>query len=138
MCRLHGMELIFTDRESYRDKQALFTKYFAGDENAFFIDEGGASPEAAQGCSELINELTEPYDHLFCASGTGTMAAGIINGITSHKLPTVLHSIPVFKNGAVTYRLSFWRIRQGKYRTGKLYKKLCGRYGHPDRPYIYR
>ncbi|MDB5158146.1 MAG: cuyA [Mucilaginibacter sp.] len=99
MCRLHGMELIFTDRESYRDKQALFTKYFAGDENAFFIDEGGASPEAAQGCSELIGELIEPYDHIFCASGTSTMAAGIINGITDHKLPTVLHSIPVFKNG---------------------------------------
>jgi len=99
MCRLHGMELIFTDRESYRDKQALFNKYFGDDENAFFIDEGGASPEAAQGCSELVGELTDPYDHVFCASGTGTMAAGIINGITDHKLPTVLHSIPVFKNG---------------------------------------
>jgi 1-aminocyclopropane-1-carboxylate deaminase len=29
MCRLHGMNLIFTDRESYRDKPALFNKYFA-------------------------------------------------------------------------------------------------------------
>src|ERR1700709_1968420 len=28
LCRLHGMSLIFTDRESYRDKQALFNKYF--------------------------------------------------------------------------------------------------------------
>jgi 1-aminocyclopropane-1-carboxylate deaminase len=27
MCKLHGMQLLFTDRESYRDKPALFNKY---------------------------------------------------------------------------------------------------------------
>jgi 1-aminocyclopropane-1-carboxylate deaminase len=99
MCRLHGMDLIFTDRESYRDKPALFNKYFTDNERAFFINEGGASPEAAQGCSELVDELTEPYDHVFCAAGTGTMSAGIINGLVHHKLPTEFHTIPVFKNG---------------------------------------
>ncbi len=99
MCRLHGMQLQFTDRESYRDKQALFTKYFGDDTNAFFIDEGGASPEAAKGCSELVNELPEVYDHLFCACGTGTMAAGIINGLQRNNLPTILNPVPVFKNG---------------------------------------
>jgi 1-aminocyclopropane-1-carboxylate deaminase len=99
MCRLHGMNLIFTDRESYRDKQALFDQYFGDNEQAFFIDEGGASPEAAQGCSEMVGELTKTYDHIFCASGTGTMAAGIANGITQHKLPSQLNSVPVFKNG---------------------------------------
>ncbi|MES2379180.1 MAG: pyridoxal-phosphate dependent enzyme [Bacteroidota bacterium] len=99
MCRLHGMNLIFTDRESYRDKQALFNKYFAGNDDAFFINEGGASPEAAKGCSELVDELTEAYDQIFCAAGTGTMAAGIINGLAQHHLPTTLNVIPVFKNG---------------------------------------
>jgi len=38
LCRLHGMNLIFTDRGSYRDKPALFAKYFAGDADAFFIE----------------------------------------------------------------------------------------------------
>ena len=99
LCRLHGMHLIFTDRESYRDKQALFDKHFADDPDAFFIDEGGASPLAAQGCSELIDELTEPYDHIICACGTGTTAAGIINGITQHQLKTQFHGVPVLKNG---------------------------------------
>ena len=99
LCRLHGMNLLFTDRGSYRDKRALFNKYFAGDEAAFFIDEGGASAEAAEGCSELVNELTETYDHLFCACGTGTTAAGIINGLNSHHLSTQFHAVPVFKNG---------------------------------------
>lgn len=99
LCRLYGMALLFPDRESYRDKQNLFDQYFNNDTDAFFIDEGGASAEAATGCSELVGELTDNYDHLFCACGTGTTAAGIINGIAEHQLPTQFHAIPVFKNG---------------------------------------
>jgi 1-aminocyclopropane-1-carboxylate deaminase len=99
LCRLHGMNLRFVDRESYRDKQALFNKYFADDTDAFFIDEGGASPLGAKGCRELIDELTETYDHVFCACGTGTTAAGIINGITRNNLSTQFYGIPVLKDG---------------------------------------
>ncbi|GAC1300540.1 MAG: pyridoxal-phosphate dependent enzyme [Mucilaginibacter sp.] len=99
LCRLHGMNLLFTDRESYRDKPALFRKFFKNDPGAFFIEEGGASPLGARGCSELIDELPETYNHIFCASGTGTTAAGIINGITAHNLPTRFHAVPVLKNG---------------------------------------
>jgi len=99
ICRLHGMKLIFTDRENYRDKPGLFEKYFGQDDEAFFIDEGGASAEGAKGCSELIGELTDNYDHIFCACGTGTTAAGIINGINKKALKTRFHGIPVLKNG---------------------------------------
>ncbi len=41
LCRLHGMDLIFTDRESYKDKYALFSQRFHNNADAFFIDEGG-------------------------------------------------------------------------------------------------
>jgi 1-aminocyclopropane-1-carboxylate deaminase len=99
LCRLHGMQLIFVDRESYRDKPALFNKYFSDDESAFFIDEGGASTEGALGCAELVGELNKTYDHIFCACGTGTTAAGIINGLHQHQLETQFHGVPVFKNG---------------------------------------
>ena len=99
LCKLHGMKLIFVDRDSYRDKQALFNKHFAGDTDAFFIDEGGASAAGAKGCAEMLDELTLPYDHIFCACGTGTTAAGIINGLQSNQLKTVFNAIPVFKNG---------------------------------------
>ncbi|GAB3922311.1 1-aminocyclopropane-1-carboxylate deaminase/D-cysteine desulfhydrase [Mucilaginibacter myungsuensis] len=99
LCKLHGMQLIFADRESYRDKQPLFQKHFGNDDDAFFIDEGGASTEAAQGCSELVTELPQTYHHIFCACGTGTTAAGIINGINTAKLSTTFNAIPVFKNG---------------------------------------
>ncbi|HZY37277.1 MAG TPA: pyridoxal-phosphate dependent enzyme [Mucilaginibacter sp.] len=99
ICRVHGMNLIFTDRESYRDKPGLFEKYFGGDDQAIFIDEGGACAEGAKGCSEIIDELTESYDHIFCACGTGTTAAGIINGIGKNELKTWFHGITVLKNG---------------------------------------
>ncbi len=99
LCRLHGMELIFTDRDSYRDKPSLFEKHFGNNADVFFIDEGGSSAEGAKGCSELLNELEDTYQHIFCASGTGTTAAGIINGIKEHQLSTQFNTIPVFKNG---------------------------------------
>jgi len=100
LCRMHGMHLIFTDRKSYRDKETLFKQHFINDADAFFIDEGGASAAAAKGCGELITELPETYHDIFCACGTGTTAAGIINGIRHHGLSSRLHAIPVFKNGA--------------------------------------
>lgn len=99
LCRLHGMNLIFIDRESYHDKLALFAKYFGDNKDAFFIDEGGASHHGAKGCSELVDELSETYDHIFCACGTGTTAAGIINGIAEHQPSAQLHGVPVLKNG---------------------------------------
>lgn len=99
LCKLHGMELVFVDRESYRHKEKLFDKYFGDNADAFFINEGGVSTQGAQGCAELVDELTETYDHIFCACGTGTTAAGIINGIQNHKLSTEFNAIPVFKNG---------------------------------------
>jgi 1-aminocyclopropane-1-carboxylate deaminase len=100
LCGLFGMELIFVDRESYRDKHKLFDQYFAADAQAYFIDEGGASPEATIGCAEIIGELSETYDHIFCAAGTGTTAAGLLKGIQQHQLNTKLHIIPVLKGGS--------------------------------------
>lgn len=99
LCRLHGMNLIFTDRQSYRDKPGLFSSYFENDADAYFIDEGGASALGTKGVSELIDELPEIYNHIFCACGTGTTAAGIINGISEHHISTSFHGITVLKNG---------------------------------------
>jgi 1-aminocyclopropane-1-carboxylate deaminase len=97
ICKLFGMNLIFTDRESYRNKELLFNTNFNNDKYAYFVDEGGASEEAVIGCSEIITELPENYDHIFCAAGTGTTAAGLLRGINQHQLKTKLHVIPVLK-----------------------------------------
>jgi len=100
LCSLFGMKLIFIDRESYKNKKHLFEKHFGDDDQAFFIDEGGASLEATIGCAEIIDELPEHYDHIFCAAGTGTTAAGLLKGIQNQNLKTKLHIIPVLKGGS--------------------------------------
>ncbi|MBB2145501.1 pyridoxal-phosphate dependent enzyme [Pedobacter sp. LMG 31464] len=99
LCKLFGMQLIFTDRESYKDKQQLFNSHFGNDNQAYFIDEGGASEEAVKGCAEIITELTSHFDYIFCAAGTGTTAAGLLKGINEKQLATQLHVIPVLKGG---------------------------------------
>ncbi|MGY0040612.1 1-aminocyclopropane-1-carboxylate deaminase/D-cysteine desulfhydrase [Pedobacter sp. NJ-S-72] len=99
LCSLYGMKLIFTDREAYKDKQAFYTTYLAEHPDTYFIDEGGASAEAVIGCAEIIDELPQDAAHLFCAAGTGTTAAGLLQGIQKAGLKTKLHVIPVLKGG---------------------------------------
>ena len=100
ICSLYGMKLIFVDRESYKNKVDLYKQYFDSDDSTYFIDEGGASAEAVQGCSEIILELTKTYDHIFVAAGTGTTASGLLKGIQDAGLNTKLHVIPALKGGS--------------------------------------
>lgn len=99
LCSLFGMELKFTDRNSYNDKIALFDAYYKHSTDAYFIDEGGAGELAVKGCAEMTDEFDIAYDHLFCAAGTGTTSAGIIKGLQELKLNTHPHIIPVLKGG---------------------------------------
>lgn len=99
LCRVFGMTLIFAARSAYRDKSALFNTYFGGDEQAYFVDEGGYSTLGAEGCREIIGELGETYDHIFCACGTGTTLAGLHMEKRSKKLQTALHGVPVLAGG---------------------------------------
>lgn len=99
LCRLFGMKLIFADRESYKNKQQLFDLHFQGDPSALFIDEGGASEEGVRGCAELFSELPGDFDHIFCAAGTGTTAAGLLLGVQERCINTKIHVVPVLKGG---------------------------------------
>jgi 1-aminocyclopropane-1-carboxylate deaminase len=109
LCRLFGMELIFVTRESYKQKAALYKQFFENDPNTYFVDEGGACVEALIGCAEVIAELPKDTDHIFCAAGTGTTAAGLLKGILEAGLKTQLHVVPVLKGG------SFIEDEIGKY-----------------------
>lgn len=99
LCAIFGMELRYTEREQYQDKKHLFEEHFGDDGQAYFIDEGGYGPLAASGCAEIIAELTQPYDHIFCACGTGTTAAGLLQGMQQANYKAQLHAVPVLKGG---------------------------------------
>ncbi|MGJ1432362.1 1-aminocyclopropane-1-carboxylate deaminase/D-cysteine desulfhydrase [Sphingobacterium spiritivorum] len=101
LCRLYGMTLHFVSRDQYQDKAALYLQYFGEEtDQTFFIDEGGYGRDAAEGCAHIIGELKHDYDHICCASGTGTTVAGLQLGLQKMNLTTVLHTVPVLKGGA--------------------------------------
>lgn len=99
LCLIFGMNLLFVDRTQYQDKMALYNQFATTHVDTYFIDEGGRSPLAAQGCAEIIEELDISYDHIFCACGTGTTVAGLAQGVAQHKKNTLVHGIPVLKGG---------------------------------------
>lgn len=97
MYRMFGMNIIFVDRTSYRNKKALFDKHFGNDAKAYFVNEGGSGILGSLGCAEIVEELAHSYDHIFTAAGTGTTAAGILKGIIAHQPQAQLHVVPVLK-----------------------------------------
>lgn len=96
-CQLFGMKLIFVSREEYKNKALLFEQKFGSDTDAVFINEGGYGTDALYGCSELIRELQNNYDAIFCAAGTGSTAAGLQKGIQQNQMNTQLHVVPILK-----------------------------------------
>lgn len=99
-CKLFGMELIFVSREAYQNKAEIYQAHFKDQKNTYLIGEGGFGPEAEKGCREIVSELNESYDHIFCSGGTGATAAGIINQIQIEKLNTKFHLVPALKGGS--------------------------------------
>ncbi len=83
----HGMELHYTDRESYRHKnepafqQQLLEQY--GD--CYILPEGGSNAFAVQGCAEIIAELPAGYEYVATACGTGGTIAGLVAGLKGEK-----------------------------------------------------
>lgn len=99
LCKVFGMHLFFVDREVYKNKTQLYHQHFANNNSTYFIDEGGAGFEAELGCREIITELKTNYQHIFCATGTGTTLAGIINAVDEQQLKTQVHGVSALKNG---------------------------------------
>lgn len=98
-CRSVGMKLYFVDRASYTDKNECIEHFFKGNTAIFVIPEGGASPEGVKGCEEILAETENTFDHIFCAAGTCTTAAGLYSYIQKKGLNSTLNVVPVLKGG---------------------------------------
>jgi len=88
-----GMELVFISRSAYQAKQ-LPTGLATGDH--YTIPEGGSGDMGVKGAATIMDLFAkETFTHICCASGTGTMAAGLVKAA----LPTNhIVSISVLKN----------------------------------------
>lgn len=79
----NGMTLHYLNRSDYRIKDSSIVKHSLllrfGEHYA--IPEGGTNNLAIKGCAEIIEELTESYDHYCLSVGTGGTISGIIDGL---------------------------------------------------------
>ena len=99
-----GMQFQFLSREDYRNKNIAATVFT---ENDWMVAEGGYGELGAKGASTITAFFNSAnYTHILCAVGTGTMIAGIINGVTDS---TQVLGIPVLK-GAETISLAIDKL----------------------------
>lgn len=77
-----GMQLEFWSRQAYAQKEeASDFQHIQQKYNPFYlIPEGGSNRLSVQGCAEIVEEITEPFDYLTCPCGTGATVAGLIAG----------------------------------------------------------
>ncbi|ASP40506.1 1-aminocyclopropane-1-carboxylate deaminase [Bacterioplanes sanyensis] len=80
-CQRMGMELVFVDRNTYRQRhEADFLAQLQQRWSATLIPEGGSGPHGVEGCVPLA-QWCAGYEQVWLAAGTGTTAEGIVTGL---------------------------------------------------------
>ncbi len=74
-----GMQLVFVDRETYRNRDDFdYQKELREQYRAFVVPEGGNNYLGINGAMEISNLFDQNYDRIFVAAGTGSTAAGLM------------------------------------------------------------
>ena len=79
-----GMDLQYISRTAYRTRSSE-DDYLKKYNKYYLIPEGGSNALAVKGVKEFAESLTEPFDYICCAVGTGGTLAGLIEGLPSEK-----------------------------------------------------
>lgn len=81
-----GMQLFYASRTAFRDQANLEREYQQLHPDYFWVPEGGCSPLGIQGAATMLDHIPfEPFTHICCAAGTGTMMAGILQKAQAHQ-----------------------------------------------------
>jgi 1-aminocyclopropane-1-carboxylate deaminase len=88
-----GMQLVFVSRDEYRklktDDNLVYSKLNrkpqTSDPKRFIVPEGGSNEFALKGCTEIVNNIPVPFDHVIAACGTGMTLAGIAKSVTGNQ-----------------------------------------------------
>ncbi len=81
--RLDGMQLIFVSRNDFKNEKNIKTRLFNPD--WYWINTGGYGLNGARGAAEIFNWIDDSHTHIICATGTGTMMAGLIKAAKNHQ-----------------------------------------------------
>ncbi|MEH0158072.1 pyridoxal-phosphate dependent enzyme [Limibacter armeniacum] len=85
-----GMELLYMDRATFRkhDNEEIIEELKQQLGDFYLVPMGGTNRFAIPGCMEIVKEVnavTEEYDYICSACGTGGTLAGIIVGMNNNK-----------------------------------------------------
>ncbi|MBS1628052.1 MAG: pyridoxal-phosphate dependent enzyme [Bacteroidetes bacterium] len=78
-----NMELLFINRENFKDKNAVKEKYKTN--NWYWINEGGYGIMGCKGAASIMKFIPEDATHIIAAVGTGTTFAGLIKAALPHQ-----------------------------------------------------
>jgi 1-aminocyclopropane-1-carboxylate deaminase/D-cysteine desulfhydrase-like pyridoxal-dependent ACC family enzyme len=121
-----GMELIFADRATYRDKEFTLNAALKNHDrkNYYIIPEGGSNYEGFKGCCEITGEIHFDFKYICCPCGTGTTLAGIASTLKEHQQAI---GISVMKNNlSIEEKVKQFCIRDPDFRIFHNYH--CGGY----------
>ena len=84
------MQLVFADRETYRNKSSV--EFIDGLHERFddfyLLPEGGSNQLAVKGCAEIVTDINESFDVISVACGTGATLAGLITALNTNQHAT--------------------------------------------------
>ncbi len=117
------MRLTYLDRASYRAKAsgAVVDGLRREFGDFYLLPEGGSNSAAVRGCAELPGEITEPFDVLFTAVGTGGTLAGVAAGLGAGQAAvgvSVLKAsldadVAALQQATYEERVGNWRLEPG-------------------------
>lgn len=75
-----GMQLLFTSREEYalREEKYYHEELRRRHGHILIVPEGGANYYGMLGCMDILTEIEQKVDAVFCAAGTGTTVTGLL------------------------------------------------------------
>jgi len=78
-----GMKIHYIDRESYRKRRSnSFVNSFKEKYGKFYIiPDGGTNKFGVKGAGDILLNVTDKYDYVSCACGTGGTLAGLITAL---------------------------------------------------------
>lgn len=89
--KLDGMQLIFVSRNDFKEEENIKLKFL--DTDWYWINTGGYGLNGAKGAAEIFNWIDNCYTHILCATGTGTMMAGLIKAAKKHQTVIGINSM---------------------------------------------
>jgi D-cysteine desulfhydrase len=82
----YGMQLQFVSRTTFQDEQNLIAAMQEAHPGYLVVPAGGQGTEGIRGATEILSLANlQPYTHVACAIGTGTMFTGLINALLPHQ-----------------------------------------------------